>query len=118
MQVPDFKTMIDPGMEGFATLTWKFITASGKPTLPPGITIVASNVNGNLGLVLASVLGIDPSPQSRVVVPPQIDPTGLIITAQVGNCVGAERYLVKLSVPFSNGDIITPWNHLMCDVPT
>lgn len=114
-QIADFKKTVDPTTQ-YVTLTWSCKRPDGTSTLPAGVTIVAGNPNGALGLTITSEWGGDTNPGSRIIVAPQISSDGLSVSAQLGDLV-ADKLLLTLNLPFSDNDVLPVSNHLLVKAP-
>ncbi len=61
------------------------------------------------------ISGIDPSPSSRLMGSPVIQPGGLIVTQKIGNCQPGAVYELLATATTSAAQVLTPYAHIACN---
>lgn len=103
------RTLVDfTGMDSAEIKNLSFEFTTGQSTSPLGAGEIVTSVTFQISVIS----GTDPSPTSRLIGGPVIEPGGLIITQKVGMLQPGVVYEIGATAVTSEAQTLTPYCHL------
>ena len=103
------RTLVDfSGMDPTETKNVSFEFTQGQTTSPLGAGEIVTSVTFQISVIT----GTDPTPTSRLLGSPVIEPGGLIVTQKVGTLQPGVVYEIGATAVTSEAQTLTPYCHL------